>query len=132
MMGRLKKMIEFLIPMKPPVMTDQQYSIRAGKSDSPVIANAKTMLKAQLIHYRPEHSLTCGIRLTVKWFFPKGIHSDGKYCISNSAANDLQKILKDCMSECGFWQNDALVCSELCEKLWSAHPGVYVRIEEVA
>ena len=124
-------MIEFLIPMKPPLITDHQYGIRMLKSDSPVIANAKNMLKAQLIHYRPAHSLTCGIRLTVKWFFPKGIHSDGKYCIHNSGT-DLQRLLKDCMSECGFWQDDALVCSELCEKLWSAHPGVYVRIEEVA
>lgn len=130
-------MIEFFITMNPSTVADKEYkiSIRNGKSslcNSPELEDAKSKLKGYLIRYRPEYSLTCGIRLTVKWLFPRGRHSNGEYRITEPGTNNLQKLLKDCMTECGFWRNDALICSEICEKFWSELPGIYVKIEEVA
>ncbi len=43
--------------------------------------------------------------------------------------DNLQKMLKDCMTKCYFWQDDALVASELFEKFWVEIPGIFVRIE---
>ena len=41
------------------------------------------------------------------------------------------KLLKDCMTLCRFWKDDALVVSEITEKFWADIPGIYVRIEEL-
>ena len=38
-------------------------------------------------------------------------------------------MLKDCMTVCGFWTDDALVASEICEKFWAANPGIYIKVE---
>jgi Holliday junction resolvase RusA-like endonuclease len=35
------------------------------------------------------------------------------------------------MTEAGFWKDDALVASEICEKFWAETSGIYVRIEEL-
>ena len=45
--------------------------------------------------------------------------------------NNLQKLLKDCMTVCGYWKDDALVASEIVEKFWADVPGIYIRIEEL-
>lgn len=44
---------------------------------------------------------------------------------------NLQKLLKDCMTEAKFWKDDAQVASEICEKFWAEVPGIYIRIEEI-
>ena len=40
-------------------------------------------------------------------------------------------LLKDCMTQTGFWKDDALVASEIVEKFWSDIPGIYIHIEEL-
>ena len=129
-------MIAFFMPMRPPTVTAQEHKVtfRNGKPvyyDPPELADARDKLKAHLIQHRPAHSMTTGIRLTVKWLFPKGRHRDGEYRITKPDTDNLQKLLKDCMTDCGFWKDDALVCSEICEKFWASIPGIYVKIEEV-
>lgn len=71
------------------------------------------------------------VRLMVKWCFPKGKHADGEYRITKPDTDNLQKLLKDCMTACGFWKDDALVAAEMAEKFWAEIPGIYVRIEEI-
>lgn len=129
-------MFEFFMPMKPPTVTAQEHkvTVRNGKPvfyDPPELADAREKLKAHLIKHRPAHSITTGIRLTVMWLFPRGKHKDGEYRITKPDTDNLQKLLKDCMTQCGFWKDDALVCSEICEKFWAELPGIYVKIEEV-
>ena len=44
----------------------------------------------------------------------------------------LQKMLKDCMTRCGFWKDDAQVARETVEKRWSDDPaGIYIEVEEL-
>lgn len=45
--------------------------------------------------------------------------------------DNLQKMLKDVMTELNFWKDDALVASEVIEKFWAEVPGIYIRIEEL-
>lgn len=60
---------------------------------------------------------------------PERQHKDGEYRITKPDTDNLQKMLKDCMTVCGFWTDDALVASEICEKFWAANPGIYIKVE---
>lgn len=40
-------------------------------------------------------------------------------------------MLKDVLTKLGFWKDDAIVCSEIIEKFWAVHPGIYIKIEEL-
>ena len=67
-----------------------------------------------------------------KWcFLDDGKHGNGTYRITKPDTDNLQKLLKDCMTRVGFWEDDALVASEIVEKFWSQVPGIYIRIEEL-
>jgi Holliday junction resolvase RusA-like endonuclease len=68
----------------------------------------------------------------VKWLFPiTGKHKDGEYKITKPDTHNLNKMLFDVMEKLGYWKNDAIVASEIIEKFYAAHPGIYVAIEEV-
>lgn len=43
--------------------------------------------------------------------------------------DNLEKMLKDCMTEVGFWKDDALVVSETVYKIWSDEPtGISIEL----
>ena len=67
----------------------------------------------------------------VKWCFPGGRHRNGQYRATRPDTDNLQKLLKDCMTAVGFWRDDAQVASEVCEKFWAEVPGIYIRAEEI-
>lgn len=127
---------EFFMPMIPPTVTAQMHRIERREKrllfyDSPELADARQKLTAYLAKHVPVKPYTTGVRLTVKWLFPKGRHKSGEYRITRPDTDNLQKLLKDCMTKCGFWKDDALVCSEITEKFWAETSGIYIRIEEV-
>lgn len=129
-------MIQFFMPMIPPTVTAQEHKIavRNGKPivyDTPEIKSAKSMLTAYLAEHKPEQPFECGVRLIVKWCFPRGEHQSGTYRTTRPDTDNLQKALKDCMTKCRFWKDDAQVCSEIIEKFWAEIPGIWIRIEEV-
>lgn len=129
-------MTEFFMPMIPPTVTAQEHKVMVKKGkpifyDPPDVKNTREKLTANLARHRPEKAYSCGVRLTVKWLFPKGKHKDGEYRITKPDTDNLQKMLKDCMTLCGFWKDDALVASEICEKFWADIPGIYIRIDEL-
>ena len=128
--------IQFFMPMKPPTVTAQEHNIavRNGKPivyDPPEVKDAKAKLIAALAQHKIKQPFTTAVRLTVKWCFPvTGKHADGEYKITKPDTDNLQKLLKDCMTKCGFWKDDAQVVREIVEKRWSNEPtGIYIRIE---
>lgn len=130
-------MTEFFMQMIPPTVTGQEKDIgrnrKTGKAvifDSAEIRETKKKLTAYLWQYRPEKPYTCGVRLIVKWCFPRGRHKAG-YKTTKPDTDNLLKLLKDCMTRCGFWRDDALVASEINEKFWDDITGIYIRIEEL-
>ena len=129
-------MIEFFMPMIPPTVTAQMHRIdkrnkRPSIYDSPELADARQKLTAHLAKHAPDKPYISGVRLTVKWLFPKGRHKSGEYRITRPDTDNLQKLLKDCMTKCGYWKDDALVCSEIVEKFWAETSGIYIKIEEI-
>ena len=128
--------MEFFMPMIPPTVTHQEHKVKSvnGKPvfyDGPELKAARQKLVAYLAKHKPQHKYETGVRLFVKWCFPRGRHKDGEYRITKPDTDNLQKLLKDCMTTCGFWKNDALVASEIVEKFWAEIPGIYIRIEEL-
>jgi Holliday junction resolvase RusA-like endonuclease len=122
--------------MNPPTVTAQEHkvTVRNGK---PVFYNpsevkeAKSKLLAYLSKHKPSEPYSGGLMLTVKWLFPKGKHHNGEYRTTKPDTDNLQKLLKDCMTECGFWKDDALVASEHVEKFWANTPGIYIEIKKL-
>ena len=83
--------------------------------------------------HKPKQPYTCGVRLFTKWLFPKTTgHRDGEYRTTRPDTDNLQKLLKDCMTRVGFWQDDAQVCREEVTKRWSREkPGIHIRVVSV-
>lgn len=129
-------MTEFFMPMIPPTVTHQEKQVHV-KNGKPVfyepqrLLDARAKLNANLKKHVPESPYCGAVRLIVKWCFPKGRHRDGEYKTTKPDTDNLNKLLKDCMTHCGFWKDDALVASEICEKFWAETSGIYVRIESL-
>ena len=124
--------------MKPPTATAQEHSVRMVNGrpvffDPPNVKEAKKLLMGHLITNRPDNPIEGAVALSVIWLFPKGkSHKNGEWRTTRPDTDNLQKLLKDCMTKCGFWKDDAQVVSERVEKRWSDEPtGIYVEITEL-
>lgn len=106
-------------------------NVEKGNNYPPELKAAKEKLIGNLYKYRIMAPYRTGVRLITKWCFPKNGHKDGEYRITKPDTDNLQKMLKDCMTLVGFWKDDALVASEITEKFWAEKPGIYIRIEEL-
>ena len=58
-------------------------------------------------------------------------HKDGEWKITKPDTDNMIKLLKDCMTRVGFWQDDAQVCSEITEKFWGDVSGIYIMVEQL-
>lgn len=128
--------LEFFMPVIPPTATHQEKKVRMAGGrpvfyDPPEVQAARSKLTDYLAGHRPDRPLEGGIRLLVKWCFPRGKHRDGEYRITRPDTDNLNKLLKDCMTAAGFWKDDAQVASEICEKFWAEVPGLYICLEQI-
>ena len=129
--------IRFFLPMKPPTVTHQEKSVHVvnGKPvfyEPAELKAARSKLMANLARHKPVAPLRGAVRLVVKWCFPiTGKHTDGEYKYTKPDTDNLEKMLKDCMTELGFWKDDAQVASEITEKFWAKLPGILIYAEEI-
>lgn len=130
-------MTEMFLVMVPPTRTQQEHHVRmvGGKPvfyEPQELKAARAKLRAHLSMHVPERKYRGAVRMVTKWCFPKGgSHEDGEYRITKPDTDNLQKMLKDVMTDCGYWKDDCLVASEVIEKFWADVPGIYIRIEEL-
>lgn len=129
-------MLQFFVSMVPPTVTHQekQVTVQGGKPrfyEPQELKAARIKLRDYLAKHRPDAPMDCGVRLIVKWCFPRGVHPDGSYKTTKPDTDNLQKMLKDVMTEVGFWKNDAQVASEIVEKFWAETTGIFIRVEEL-
>lgn len=129
-------MVRFFLAMVPPTVTHQEKQVRVVKGkpivyEPAALKAARAKLMAHLAKYEPVEPLEGALRLVCKWCFPLdkgGRHQDGEYKTSKPDTDNLQKLLKDCMTDLGFWVDDAQVASEVAEKFWADIPGIFVQI----
>ena len=130
--------MHFFMEMKPPTATAQEHSVKVihGKPiffAPPNVKDAKNLLVGHLVKNRPDKPIEGAVELTVMWLFPKGkSHRHGEWRKTKPDTDNLQKLLKDCMTQVGFWKDDAQVVSEKVQKRWSDEPtGIYIEILEL-
>ena len=127
--------MDFFIAIKPPTATAQEKQVRIvhGKPlfyDPAPVKEAKKLLIGHLIVHRPNQPLTGALQLRTLWLFPKGkSHNNGEWRSTRPDTDNLQKLLKDCMTRAGFWKDDAQVCREEVTKRWSREkPGIHIKV----
>lgn len=126
----------FMVMAKVPTCTHQEKQVKIirGKPvfyEPQELKNTRMLLRTHLSKHVPEKKYTGALRLVTKWCFPAGKHKNGEYRTSRPDTDNLQKLLKDVMTELGYWKDDAQVASEITEKFWADVPGIYIKIEEL-
>lgn len=130
--------MHFFCAMNPPTTTHQQKAVRVvgGRPqfyEPPAVLDARQKLSAHLSKHRPECPISGAIRLGVKWCFPRhGSHRDGEYRTTKPDTDNLQKLLKDVMTDLEYWHDDAQVACEFVEKFWADTPGIFVSVEAIS
>ena len=128
--------MKIFLLLDPPTVTAQESKVaivrgkpRFYKPEN--VLKAKEELKAHLRPFRPEKPIDGPIELKVTWLFPRGKrHGHLEWRTTKPDTDNLEKLLKDCMTQLGFWRDDALVVRETVEKLWSDEPtGIALEME---
>jgi len=136
----VKRLAFFLnIEPQPPTVTHQEKKVRVVKGkpfyyDPPELKNARALLTVKLAKFRPPEPWDCPIMLCAEWSFrrPKGVK--GVFKTTKPDTDNLQKMLKDVMTACGYWRDDALVCREVVSKIWHDEDekhGILISITEL-
>ena len=125
-------MIRFFIHMKLPTKTFQakKITVRNGKAiiyTPPELKEIQGKYIAYLSKHAPEKPLEGAVQLSTIWCFPEDKHhTNGNYKTDN-----LVKMLKDCMTQCGFWKDDAQVAVELITKRYNDIEGILICAKEI-
>lgn len=130
-------MLQFRLKMNPPTVTAQEHKVmvRNGKPvfyDTPKLKDARAKIMAYLSQV-PHEKMQGPLLLIVTWcFLVEGKHKHGEWRDTKPDTDNLQKLLKDCMTATGFWADDCQVVREIVEKIWVEHlPGIYVTIKTI-
>lgn len=129
--------MRFFLQINPPTATAQmkKVSVIHGKPvfyEPKAVKEAKRLLMNALEIYRPQEPLEGPLSLTVIWYYPKGkSHKDGEWRSTKPDTDNIEKLLKDCMTKCSYWNDDAQVVHETVEKKWSEDPGIMITVEEL-
>lgn len=125
-------MIQFFIPGEPPTATAQQkgYSRKTGKYYKPAeLKDAEQKYMVYANEARPVRPMEGAVQLVVSfWFTAKNGHKNGEPKTSRPDTDNMVKLLKDVLTRCGFWKDDAQVWNETTAKIWAREPGIWVTV----
>lgn len=139
--------LAFYLNLTPPTCTSQQKGERVvkGKNGKPFVVHykkkpliqAEELFKFNLIKHKPSSPILGPIRVTCEWVFPwrkserKGVMNKFRRIPKTTKpdAGNSNKLLIDCMTDLGFWNDDSQVFSEKPEKFWGDDVGIYVLLE---
>ncbi len=130
--------MEFFLNIDPPTVTAQEHKVRVsgGKPrfyDTAKLKRARATFEKQLAKYRPAVPIMGAVELKVDWYFFTKTHRDGVWRTTRPDTDNLQKLLKDCMTRTGFWIDDAQVCVEMITKRWAKkNPGIRIRVVSIS
>ena len=128
--------MKIFLLMNPSTVTAQERKVALVKN-KPIFYKPENVkkAKAEIIKYlkpfKPPSPYEGAIELHVVWLFPKGkSHKHNEWRITKPDTDNLEKMLKDCMTEVGFWKDDSQVVHEDVYKIWSDSPtGIEIEIE---
>lgn len=142
--------IEFFVDCQPPSATAQHKSVRvvrakkSGKAvpiffEAGAVAAARETLTKYLARHAPAEVMAGPLKLTATWTFNWRKEDEVKRRrgdlpawvpkVTRSDTDNLVKMLKDVMTERGYWADDAHVCAEYLRRGWGDRPGIHIRVE---
>lgn len=127
------------MPMKKvPTATAQQkqFTQVRGKTiayDPENVKRARALFRQSLAPHVPENKIVAKpVYLRTMWLFgTQDKRKFGKLKITRPDTDNMVKLLKDTMSEVGFWEDDNLVAIDEIHKYWAepGKSGILVHIE---
>lgn len=132
--------MRFKLKIIPPTATAQQkgeqiISGRIHHYKKKNVRQAEAILRDALMPYLPaEPIVDKPIRLSVLWMFPypksarKHKPGHSRWKITRPDTDNLNKLLKDVMTDMGFWKDDALISLENIQKIYDDEPGIRISI----
>ena len=135
--------MQFKLKMIPPTATAQQKGERVVGGyihhyKKKNVAQAEAVLRDALLPYVPKKPIeNRPIYFGAIWEFPypksARKHQPGKFRqkFTRPDTDNLNKLLKDVMTDMGFWKDDALISAEFIEKVYSDEPGILVFIADM-
>ena len=129
--------MHFFIPMKQiPTVTSQEKGINFDTRrvyEKPEIKEARAKYRAALMGKQPNSPITGPVRLVVEWIFraPESLKKGTYWKTSKPDTDNMIKLLKDVMTELGFWKDDAQVAWEDSKKVYGNFPGIFIEVEEL-
>ena len=130
--------MRFKLKMTPPTATAQQKGERVVGGyihhyKKKNVAAAEAILRDALLPYVPAEPITDKpVVFEAMWEFPypksAKKHKPGfkRWKITRPDTDNLNKLLKDVMTDMGFWKDDALICLEQIWKVYSDEPGIEI------
>ena len=116
--------VKFFLPMMIPSATHQEKKIMVVNG-KPVVYEPQNVKDAR-------QKFTGPVRLSTTWIYlATTTHPVKSWKITKPDTDNLVKLLKDVMTDLGFWTDDALVACEEIQKFYLDKPGLYVEIEEL-
>ena len=132
------QIIQIFIPMEHvPTVTYQQKKVTTinGKVtfyEPPKLKEVRQMLFDGLYPHRPSEPLSGPVRLMSVWLYDtKDKKKLDTWKTTKPDTDNLVKLLKDVMTDCGYWHDDAQVCKEEIQKVWSEPSGLYIEVERL-
>jgi len=129
--------MEFTLKIIPPTVTAQEHKVAVvhGKPvfyDSTKLKDTRKLFETLLRNHAPEIPPEGPVELTVEWRFLSKTHKEGEWRVTRPDTDNLEKLLKDCMTRTGFWKDDAQVCREIVTKRWTrTDPGIRIKVVSV-
>ena len=131
--------MKIFLLLDPPTVTAQERQVTIVHN-RPVfyqpekLKEAKRILRLHLRPFKPKVPFIGPVELHVSWLFPRGKrHKNKEWRVTKPDTDNLQKMLKDVMTDLGFWVDDAQVVKEHVEKVWSDEPtGISIEIIELS
>lgn len=128
--------MKMFLLMNPPTVTAQESKVAIVRNKPIIykpekIKQAKKEIIKHLMPFKPKEPMQGPVELKVVWLFPRGKrHKHFEWRTTRPDTDNLEKLLKDCMTEVGFWKDDALVVSETVYKIWSDEPtGISIELK---
>lgn len=124
--------LDFYIPGEPCHVTAQEgHRMRHGRyyTDQRVKA-ARMELLEELKPNAPAEPFSGPVHLRVDYHFKTANEKkQGCWKTDRPDTDNLIKLLKDCMTEAGFWRDDSQVCMEVISKTWVPEDEACTRIQ---
>ena len=132
----------FHLKIVPPTCTSQQTKVRVVKGrfvkhyKTQALKDAEKLFMLALKDHAPSKPIEGDIKVDCSWVFPwrkselKGIQNKYRSIPKTTKpdAGNSNKLLIDCMTKSGFWNDDAQIYSETAGKYWGDDYGIHIQI----